>query len=205
MKLTRGFPWLRFPVFQSNEQSDGHHFARTSRFAKSPINPTVTLSTGVRRLRDDELPSGGSHGVVRRSRFRRWRLAGLVIPLSIALVTGCAPAGVDGAAVIPRLNVGIEAVQGPGEVATALQILVLLTILTLAPSILIMMTSFTRTIIVLSLIRNAMGIPQLPPNPPFYLKPQTLEDIVSFFVERTIMSLGINSRLPFNMQYNGGK
>ena len=50
-----------------------------------------------------------------------------------------------------------------------------------------------------------LGVTILPPNPPFYLKPQTIEDIVSFFVERTIMSLGINSRLPFNMQYNGEK
>ncbi|MBI2939669.1 MAG: flagellar type III secretion system pore protein FliP, partial [Chloroflexi bacterium] len=50
------------------------------------------------------------------------------------------------------------------DVATGLQIIAMLTILTLAPSILIMMTSFTRTIIVLSLIRNAIGIPQLPPN-----------------------------------------
>ena len=50
-----------------------------------------------------------------------------------------------------------------------------------------------------------LGVTILPPNPPFYLKPQTIEDIVSFFVERTIMSLGINSRLPFDMQYNGGK
>lgn len=47
-----------------------------------------------------------------------------------------------------------------------------------------------------------LGVTILPPNPPFYLKPQTIQDIVSFFVERTIMSLGINDRLPFNMQYN---
>ena len=48
-----------------------------------------------------------------------------------------------------------------------------------------------------------LGVTILPPNPPFYLKPQTIQDIVSFFVERTIMSLGINDRLPLNMQYNG--
>jgi flagellar biosynthetic protein FliP len=46
----------------------------------------------------------------------------------------------------------------------ALQIIVLLTVLSLAPSILIMMTSFTRIIIVLSLLRQAMGTQQLPPN-----------------------------------------
>jgi flagellar biosynthetic protein FliP len=46
----------------------------------------------------------------------------------------------------------------------AMQIIVLLTVLSLAPSILIMMTSFTRIIIVLSLLRQAMGTQQLPPN-----------------------------------------
>jgi flagellar biosynthesis protein FliP len=46
----------------------------------------------------------------------------------------------------------------------ALQIIILLTVLSLAPSILIMMTSFTRIIIVLSLLRQAMGTQQLPPN-----------------------------------------
>jgi flagellar biosynthetic protein FliP len=45
-----------------------------------------------------------------------------------------------------------------------MQILILLTVLSLAPAILIMMTSFTRIVIVLSLLRQAMGTQQLPPN-----------------------------------------
>jgi flagellar biosynthetic protein FliP len=48
--------------------------------------------------------------------------------------------------------------------SSAMQIIVLLTVLSLAPAILIMMTSFTRIIIVLSLLRQAMGTQQLPPN-----------------------------------------
>jgi flagellar biosynthesis protein FliP len=48
--------------------------------------------------------------------------------------------------------------------SAALQLIVLLTVLSLAPAILIMMTSFTRIIIVLSLLRQAMGTQQLPPN-----------------------------------------
>jgi flagellar biosynthetic protein FliP len=71
------------------------------------------------------------------------------------------------AQVIPRLSVAVEAgqPQGPQETAAALQIILLLTVLSLAPAILIMVTAFTRIIIVLSLIRNAVGVPQLPPNP----------------------------------------
>ncbi|WP_223375959.1 flagellar type III secretion system pore protein FliP [Schnuerera sp. xch1] len=52
----------------------------------------------------------------------------------------------------------------PGNYVFSLQLLIVLTILTLAPSILIMMTSFTRIIIVLSFIRNALGMQQTPPN-----------------------------------------
>ena len=50
------------------------------------------------------------------------------------------------------------------NVSAALQILILLTVLSLAPAILIMMTSFTRIVIVLSLLRQAIGTPSLPPN-----------------------------------------
>lgn len=54
--------------------------------------------------------------------------------------------------------------EDPKEVATTLEIILLLTILTLAPAIVLMMTSFTRIIIVLSFIRRAIGIQELPPN-----------------------------------------
>ncbi len=46
----------------------------------------------------------------------------------------------------------------------AMQMVILLTVLSLAPAILIMMTSFTRIVIVLSLLRQALGTQQLPPN-----------------------------------------
>lgn len=52
----------------------------------------------------------------------------------------------------------------PEDMAVSIQIILLLTILSLAPSILIMMTSFTRIIIVLSFTRNALGLQQSPPN-----------------------------------------
>lgn len=51
-----------------------------------------------------------------------------------------------------------------GESADSVNIIILLTILTLLPSILIMMTGFTRIIMVLSFIRNAIGLHQMPPN-----------------------------------------
>ncbi|MGB5824023.1 MAG: flagellar type III secretion system pore protein FliP [Proteocatella sp.] len=51
-----------------------------------------------------------------------------------------------------------------GDGVQTLEILFLLTTVSLLPSILVMMTSFTRIIIVLSFLRNAMGVQQLPPN-----------------------------------------
>ena len=61
---------------------------------------------------------------------------------------------------------GIEETTGGQETLTGrvVQLLGLLTILSLAPSILIMMTSFTRIVIVLSFLRTAMGVQQTPPN-----------------------------------------
>ena len=65
---------------------------------------------------------------------------------------------------VPNINIGVEAASDPQDVALSLQILLTLTVLTLAPSILIMMTSFTRIIIVLSFLRSALATQQMPPN-----------------------------------------
>lgn len=65
---------------------------------------------------------------------------------------------------IPNVNIGVEAANNPKDVALSLQVLMALTILSLAPSILIMMTSFTRIIVVLSFLRSALATQQMPPN-----------------------------------------
>ncbi|GGB30388.1 flagellar type III secretion system pore protein FliP [Virgibacillus dakarensis] len=52
----------------------------------------------------------------------------------------------------------------PSSVATSVKLLLLLTVLSLAPSILILMTSFTRIIIVLSFVRTSLATQQMPPN-----------------------------------------
>ena len=65
---------------------------------------------------------------------------------------------------VPNINVGVEAANNPKDVALSLQILLTLTVLSLAPSILIMMTSFTRIIVVLSFLRGALATQQMPPN-----------------------------------------
>jgi flagellar biosynthetic protein FliP len=58
----------------------------------------------------------------------------------------------------------LPSITSPQNVGPALQIVLLLTVLSLAPALLIMTTSFTRIVIVLSLLRQAIGTQQLPPN-----------------------------------------
>ena len=53
---------------------------------------------------------------------------------------------------------------GPKQTAVVIQILILLTVLSLAPALFIMVTSFTRIVIVLSFLRQALGTPTVPPN-----------------------------------------
>lgn len=65
---------------------------------------------------------------------------------------------------MPNINIGVEAANNPRDVALSLQVLFVLTVLSLAPSILIMMTSFTRIIVVLSFLRSALATQQMPPN-----------------------------------------
>lgn len=65
---------------------------------------------------------------------------------------------------IPKIGFDIEEAKTPKDVSLSLQILFLLTILTLAPSIIMMMTSFTRVVIVLDFVRRALSLQQMPPT-----------------------------------------
>ena len=64
----------------------------------------------------------------------------------------------------PNINIGMQPANTPQDFTNGMQILIWLTILSLAPSILIMTTSFVRIVIVLSLLRQAIGVATLPPN-----------------------------------------
>lgn len=64
----------------------------------------------------------------------------------------------------PNINIGMKAANSPQDFTNGVQMLIWLTILTLAPSIFIMTTSFIRIIIVLALTRQAIGVGTLPPT-----------------------------------------
>ena len=76
----------------------------------------------------------------------------------------CSTLTADAALSLPSINVGMQNISTPQEFTQGVQILILLTILTLAPSIIIMTTAFIRIVIVLSLTRQAIGTTTLPPN-----------------------------------------
>lgn len=88
---------------------------------------------------------------------RWWTFLGI---LALTLVAIDAHAQVT----LPSVNFGFKTSEKPDDVVNAIKIILLLTVLTLAPAIMILMTSFTRIIVVLSFLRQALGTQQMPPN-----------------------------------------
>ncbi len=82
----------------------------------------------------------------------------LLLVFLSALAAWAEPAG------IPTVSIGVGKSARPGDVSTTLQIFFLITILSLAPGLLIMTTSFTRVVVVLSFLRSAIGTQQAPSN-----------------------------------------
>ena len=93
---------------------------------------------------------------------------GLALILGILMagggVTGAWGAPEAPALPVPALEFGVKAAGSPQDVVLSLQMLALLTVLSMAPAIVLMLTSFTRILVVLSLVRNALGLQQVPPN-----------------------------------------
>ena len=65
---------------------------------------------------------------------------------------------------LPTVSVGVGKVSKPADVAVVLQIFFMMTVISLAPSLLMMTTSFTRIVVVLSFLRSALGTQQAPSN-----------------------------------------
>ena len=93
----------------------------------------------------------------RRSAARRW----VCRP---ALFAACALAASSGIAAAQSLTLDLGAGGGGGLTERVLQLVALVTVLAVAPSVLVMATSFTRIVVVLSLLRSAIGTQTAPPN-----------------------------------------
>src|SRR5207237_8035122 len=93
------------------------------------------------------------------------------------------PAATDGKA---SVSLNLDGLANPDKPSQSLLIIVLITLLSVAPALLIMLTGFTRIVIVLSLTRNALGLHTIPPNQvivglamflSFFVMPPTFGDI----------------------------
>jgi flagellar biosynthesis protein FliP len=87
---------------------------------------------------------------------RRVRLTTVTGAVALILAVAASPAAAQ--------DISINLGQGGGLTERVIQLVALLTVLSLAPSILVMMTSFTRIVVVLSLLRTALGTATAPPN-----------------------------------------
>ena len=85
--------------------------------------------------------------------------AGCILGLMTAL-TGTA----YGAPLVPNVNVGVGTAESPQEVSATLQLMAVLTIVSLAPGILMMTTCFVRIVVVIGFLRNALSTQNVPPN-----------------------------------------
>jgi len=132
------------------------------------------------------------------------------IVLFILLLIGSVDAQQGGGTKLPLPKIGIDVgtADSPEDISVTLQILALLTVLSLAPSILIMTTSYLRIIIVFHFLKNALGTQQMPPS-------QLLSGIalfITFFImaptwnqinEQALQPL-MNGQISYEVAYEKG-
>ena len=88
-----------------------------------------------------------------------------ILTVLLVVVLWCCGSELSAQISIPNISVGVNPGEAtPQQFSTSIQILILLTVLTLAPSILVMMTCFTRIIVVFHFLRTAIGTATQPPN-----------------------------------------
>lgn len=94
----------------------------------------------------------------------KYRSVLIKIFIALILVSALVSPAFSQSVPIPSVSIAIGDSEEPTDVAVTLKILFLITILSIAPTILIMLTSFTRMVVVFSFLRHAMGTQQMPPN-----------------------------------------
>ncbi|SFV67390.1 Flagellar biosynthesis protein FliP [hydrothermal vent metagenome] len=97
------------------------------------------------------------------------------------LALGCVAFGAD-SVTIPTVNLNLSAPSSPQQLVSSLNVLVVLTLLVLAPSMVLVMTTFTRFVIVFGFLRQALGTQQVPPTQLLVM----LAMILTFFVMEPI-------------------
>ncbi len=146
---------------------------------------------------DEEEAPAAEEQPARRGLRRVLRAGGAAACVALVLVLGAEPAhaqSADSTDLVFSLDAG-----GDGEgSSSALEMLALLTVLSVAPSILLMMTCFTRVVIVLAFVRQALGVQHLPPN-------QVLIGLAMFITFFVMAPLGVEIRDQAYAPYSAGE
>jgi flagellar biosynthetic protein FliP len=108
----------------------------------------------------------------------------LILTLFLSFNSSFAEEGVK----IPTVNLSLEAPQEPKDLVNTLNVVVVLTLLALAPSMILVMTSFARFLIIFSFLRTAMGTQQSPPTQLLV----TLAMVLTFFIMEPYAIKGYN-------------
>lgn len=95
-------------------------------------------------------------------KFVRWTAVCMILAAFLAL--GSISAFADAPLTLPSLDVNVGTADTPQEVSSTIQVIMMLSILSIAPSIMLMMTCFTRIIIIFSFLRKALSLQTTPPN-----------------------------------------
>jgi len=93
------------------------------------------------------------------ARKHAWKWIAVAICLLAAGIALAAPS-----MPIPKISLGIDSAKDPKQVSTSLQILAMLTVLSVAPALFILTTAFTRIVIILGFVRSALGTMNIPPT-----------------------------------------
>jgi flagellar biosynthesis protein FliP len=88
----------------------------------------------------------------------------LIVALASVASVACAQPSSSGPSLLNNLGGGPQQWTSPGGISSTLQVMLLLTVISLAPAILLMTTSFVRILVVMGLLRQALGTQQLPPS-----------------------------------------
>ncbi len=89
---------------------------------------------------------------------------GLITTALLMFVVVLLPLDLFAQVTVPNVSLGLKSTDDPKEIVDSIKIILMLTVLTLAPAILILMTCFTRIIVIFSFLRQALGTQQMPPN-----------------------------------------
>lgn len=114
-------------------------------------------------------------------------------------VSSAGDASAQGAA-MPDINISLGETGDPGKIGAGIKILILMTVLSLAPSIIITMTSFVRIVVVMSFLRQALGTQNAPPNQVM----AGLSLFMTFFIMQPVFSKMYNDAfVPFSQEKLG--